>query len=51
MSKDEYHTFLAALLEADQAAAKEFEKLHYFEGCLPLEVMAEKALKLWSMGL
>lgn len=42
MDKEQYATFLAALLEADRVHAKEFEDLHYFEGCLPLEVMAER---------
>lgn len=42
MDKPEYEAFLAALLEADRVHAKEFEDLHYFEGCLPLEVMAER---------
>lgn len=42
MDKAQYEEFLAALLEADRVHAKEFEELHYFEGCLPLEVMAER---------
>jgi methylenetetrahydrofolate--tRNA-(uracil-5-)-methyltransferase len=42
MTKEQYEEFLRALLEADRVHAKEFEDLHYFEGCLPLEVMAER---------
>lgn len=42
MDKEQYAAFLDALLAADRVHAKEFEDLHYFEGCLPLEVMAER---------
>ncbi len=42
LDKEQYEVFLAALLEADRVHAKDFEALHYFEGCLPLEVMAER---------
>ena len=50
MSKEEYDTFLQALLQADQAAAQEFENLHYFEGCLPLEVMAQRGPQTLTYG-
>lgn len=42
MTREQYATFLEALLAADRADAHAFEDLHYFEGCLPLEVMAER---------
>jgi len=38
----QYDAFLAALLGAEKTAFKEFEATTYFEGCLPIEVMAER---------
>jgi methylenetetrahydrofolate--tRNA-(uracil-5-)-methyltransferase len=39
-----YETFIADLLAAEKVGFKDFETddLHYFEGCLPIEVMAER---------
>ena len=43
LDKDQYHAFIAALLAAEKTAFKEFEaSTPYFEGCLPIEVMAER---------
>jgi methylenetetrahydrofolate--tRNA-(uracil-5-)-methyltransferase len=42
MNRTEYDRFLDALLEAEAADAKEWEKLDYFEGCLPIEVLARR---------
>ena len=39
-TKDEYDAFIDALAGAQQAEAKEWEKLQYFEGCLPIEETA-----------
>lgn len=50
MTEAEYDVFYQALGEADRAAAKEFEELHYFEGCLPLEVMAERGRETLVFG-
>jgi folate-dependent tRNA-U54 methylase TrmFO/GidA len=40
--REEYDRFLDALLAAEAAEAKEWEKLDYFEGCLPIEVLARR---------
>ncbi len=41
--KDEYYNFIAALLAAEKTEFKEWEKnTPYFNGCLPIEVMAER---------
>ncbi len=41
--RDGYERFVAALLAADKVPLKEFERdIPYFEGCLPVEVMAER---------
>ena len=42
LDKAEYEAFIAALLAAEKTAFKEFETTPYFEGCLPIEVMAER---------
>lgn len=42
MDKDEYYTFVDALLGAERAELHEFEKGEIFEGCMPLEVMASR---------
>nr|WP_319512772.1 methylenetetrahydrofolate--tRNA-(uracil(54)-C(5))-methyltransferase (FADH(2)-oxidizing) TrmFO [uncultured Cohaesibacter sp.] len=42
MNEAEYNAFLDAMLGADKAEFKEWEKAKYFDGCLPIEVMAER---------
>lgn len=43
MEKDEYRAFVAALLEGEKTEFKEWERdTPYFEGCLPIEVMASR---------
>ncbi len=50
MSTAEYEAFYEALCAADRAVAHEFEDLHYFDGCLPLEVMAERGKDTLRFG-
>ncbi len=42
LTEEEYYRFVEALLAAEKVPFKEFEKPRYFEGCLPIEVMAER---------
>ena len=42
MNREEYERFIDALLAAEAAEAKEWEKLDYFEGCLPIEILASR---------
>ncbi len=42
MSEAEYRRFHAALLEAERATLHEIDKKQFFEGCLPIEVMARR---------
>jgi methylenetetrahydrofolate--tRNA-(uracil-5-)-methyltransferase len=42
MNREEYATFLNALTTAEEAEAKEWEKAEYFEGCLPIEILARR---------
>lgn len=51
MSKDQYYTFIAGLLAAEKMDFKEWEKsTPYFEGCMPIEVMAERGPQTLSFG-
>jgi methylenetetrahydrofolate--tRNA-(uracil-5-)-methyltransferase len=42
LTEPQYHAFIDALLEADQFEGHEFDKVPYFEGCLPIEEMARR---------
>ena len=42
MTKDEYEAFIDALLAGPKSEFKEWEHVPYFDGCLPIEVMAER---------
>ncbi len=50
MTKDQYEEFIDALLEADKAEFKEGETAGYFDGCLPIEVMAERGRETLRFG-
>ncbi len=50
MTEIEYGQFFQALISADQAHAKAFENLHYFEGCLPIEELASRGEKTLLFG-
>jgi methylenetetrahydrofolate--tRNA-(uracil-5-)-methyltransferase len=42
LSRDEYGAFYAALIGAESATVHDFDKEKFFEGCLPIEVMAHR---------
>jgi methylenetetrahydrofolate--tRNA-(uracil-5-)-methyltransferase len=42
MTEEEFNIFYDALISAETAPVKEFEKEIYFEGCMPIEVMAAR---------
>jgi methylenetetrahydrofolate--tRNA-(uracil-5-)-methyltransferase len=42
LDKTQYDAFIDGLLTAEKTTFKDFEKTPYFEGCLPIEVMAER---------
>ena len=50
LDKDQYEAFIAALLAAEKTDFKEFEATPYFEGCLPIEVMAERGPETLRFG-
>ena len=50
MTKEEYDRFLDALLEAHSVDAKDWEKLNYFESCLPIEEIARRGRDTLRFG-
>ena len=50
LTKEEYEGFIADLLSAEIVPVKDFEKGIYFEGCLPIEVMAERGVETLRHG-
>lgn len=51
MNKDEYEAFIDALLAGEKTTFKEWEKsTPYFDGCLPIEVMAERGRETLRYG-
>jgi methylenetetrahydrofolate--tRNA-(uracil-5-)-methyltransferase len=45
-----YQRFLDALLQADQHQGHDFDQVHYFEGCLPVEEMASRGRETLRFG-
>ncbi|MGA2169682.1 MAG: methylenetetrahydrofolate--tRNA-(uracil(54)-C(5))-methyltransferase (FADH(2)-oxidizing) TrmFO [Terracidiphilus sp.] len=50
MDREEYDRFLDALLAAEAAETREWEKLEYFEGCLPIEILARRGRDTLRFG-
>ena len=50
MDEPAYNAFYDALLVAEKVQPKEFEKTPYFEGCIPIEVMAERGRQTMQFG-
>lgn len=50
MDREEYDRFLDALIAAEPAESREWEKLEYFEGCLPIEVLARRGRDTLRFG-
>jgi methylenetetrahydrofolate--tRNA-(uracil-5-)-methyltransferase len=58
LNKDEYYAFVEALLKAERIELREFETAirggvkagHFFEGCLPIEIIAERGLDSLAFG-
>jgi len=50
MSRDEYEAFIDALRSAEVTQFKPGETAHYFDGCLPIEVMAERGRETLRHG-
>ena len=50
MNKEEYYRFVDELLKAEKMPFPDFEEPHYFDGCLPIEVMAERGIDTLLFG-
>jgi len=50
MNRDQYEAFIDALLAADKTEFHEGETAGYFDGCLPIEVMAERGRETLRHG-
>lgn len=50
MSKEEYDRFYDALVAAEAVEAKDWEKLNYFEACLPIEEIARRGRDTLRFG-
>jgi len=57
-TKDEYYAFVEALLKAERIELRAFEEAiksgvkagHFFEGCLPVEIIAERGIDSLAFG-
>jgi methylenetetrahydrofolate--tRNA-(uracil-5-)-methyltransferase len=50
LSREEYESFVGALRAADVYPGHDWEHIPYFEGCLPIEVMAERGVDTLRFG-
>lgn len=50
MTEDEFNAFYEAVINAEVAELKDFEKEIYFEGCMPFEVMAKRGKQTLLFG-
>ena len=58
LTREEYYTFVEALLGAERIELRAFEEAiksgvkagHFFEGCLPIEIIAERGLDSLAFG-
>jgi methylenetetrahydrofolate--tRNA-(uracil-5-)-methyltransferase len=50
LDKEGYERFVADLVAAQKVAPRDFEDVRYFEGCLPIEVMAERGPMTLAFG-
>jgi methylenetetrahydrofolate--tRNA-(uracil-5-)-methyltransferase len=50
MDEMTYNSFYEALIQADRVQPKSFENVPYFEGCLPIEVMADRGRQTLLFG-
>ena len=50
LNEAEYLAFVAELIAAEKVAARDFEKVVHFEGCMPVEVMAERGVETLRFG-
>jgi len=50
LDKDQYERLWKAILEGKQVEPHAFEEMKYFEGCLPIEVIADRGIRTLAFG-
>jgi methylenetetrahydrofolate--tRNA-(uracil-5-)-methyltransferase len=50
LDRDEYYAFVDAVLAAEKVPARDFERVVYFEGCMPIEEMARRGRDTLAFG-
>ena len=50
LSKDEYYDFVNELINGEKTEFHDFEKPQYFDGCLPIEIMAQRGVDTLMYG-
>src|SRR5690606_21823703 len=50
LDQAQYEAFVQAVLDAEKVTPHDFEEVRYFEGCLPLEVMAARGVQTLAYG-
>jgi methylenetetrahydrofolate--tRNA-(uracil-5-)-methyltransferase len=50
MNEEEYYRFVEVLNQAERAPVQQFERRYLFEGCLPIEEMAERGRETLAYG-
>ncbi len=50
LDQEQYHGLISALLSAEYVPCRPFEKPVFFEGCLPIEVMASRGIETLRFG-
>ncbi|MBI4727079.1 methylenetetrahydrofolate--tRNA-(uracil(54)-C(5))-methyltransferase (FADH(2)-oxidizing) TrmFO [candidate division TA06 bacterium] len=51
LSKKQYHEFVKQLAAAERHQPRDFEAGHYYEGCLPVEALAERNVNSLRFGM
>lgn len=50
LDREQYDAFVAALIAGEKTDYREWENVPYFEGCMPIEVMAERGPQTLRFG-
>ncbi len=50
LDREQYDAFVAALIAGEKTEYREWENVPYFEGCMPIEVMAERGPQTLRFG-
>lgn len=51
LNKEEYENFVNALITAEKAVQKDFDKKDVFDGCMPVEIMASRGIDTLRFGM